>query len=195
MSYYMGDYYAGDPGIGSFFKKALGFGASLIPGVGGLASKMLGKVLPGGKAAAAITAASQATSQAIVRHPALSVAGAAGALATSGMMGMGVARMGSRAGAGMAIAGPLTGPARMPITPRYAPPGTKGYHPKKLGRGLVASDIWVRNRRMNPFNPRAARRASRRLHSLVRAYRKYIGFVSAKRPKGRPYIKRAKKSR
>lgn len=173
MSYYMGDFYRGDPGIGSFFsglvKKAVGF----IPGVGPIASSIAEKVLPGGArqaAAGAITAAAKRTAGTIVKHPVLSAAGAAGAL-------------GTMAGAG-AVAEKMMGGG---MTARH-----RGVHPCKSKHGCKHGDM-VPNRRMNPFNPRAARRAARRLHSLVRHYRKYVGFVSAKRPKGRPFIKRRKK--
>lgn len=172
MSYYMGDFYRGDPGIGSFFggliKKAVGF----IPGVGPIASSVLDTVLPGGarQAGKAVVAkAAGAASSAIIKHPVLSAAGAAGAL--GGAM-MGGAAVESRMGAGAAKA--------------------RGMHPCKSKHGCKHGAM-VPNRRMNPFNPRAARRASRRLHSLVRHYRKYIGFVSAKKPKGRPFMKRRKK--
>lgn len=172
MSYYMGDYYRGDPGIGSFFKGLVTKAVSFIPGVGPAASAVLGAVMPGGAktaAAGAITAAAGRVGSAIVKHPVLSAAGAAGALGTMAAAGAGVERM---------VAGP-SGKVR-------------GMHPCKSKHGCKHGAM-VPNRRMNPFNPRAARRASRRLHSLVRHYRKYIGFVSARKPKGRPFMKRRKK--
>ncbi len=96
MSYYMGDFYAsnrrmmgfpaGDPGFFSFLgglaKKAVGF----IPGVGPIASAAIGAVVPsiGGKIMGAVgrgRGVVRAAGTAIVKHPALSAAGAAGALA------------------------------------------------------------------------------------------------------------------
>lgn len=164
MSYYrpMGDYYRGDPGIGSFFggliKKAVGF----IPGVGPIASAVLSATEKAGSSSVV-----KAAKGAIIKHPVLSAAAAAGAV---GGMGAAAERM---------VMGHPGGRAR-------------GVHPCKSKHGCKHGDM-VPNRRMNPFNPRAARRAARRLHSLVRHYKKYVGFVSAKKPKGRPYIKRRKK--
>jgi len=86
MGYYQGDFYAGargDPGIGSFFgglvKSALGF----IPGVGPVISKVAEKIIPSGGAATAgrILKAGKGI---IMKHPVLSAAGAAGALALGG---------------------------------------------------------------------------------------------------------------
>jgi hypothetical protein len=97
VSYYMGDFYAsnrsmygfprGDPGFFSFLgglaKKAVGF----IPGVGPIASAALSAIPSRAKGGAVSTAVSAARTGivkaggAIVKHPALSAAGAAGALA------------------------------------------------------------------------------------------------------------------
>lgn len=95
MSYYMGDYpgrrmrgYRGDPGFFSFLgglaKTALGF----IPGVGPIAQKLIPDI--GAVSAPAIGRVSQIVSagrgamttagRAIVKHPALTAAGAAGAV-------------------------------------------------------------------------------------------------------------------
>lgn len=169
MSYYMGDYYRGDPGIGSFFAGLARKAVSFIPGVGPAISTALDVVMPGGAKAAGRAVAAKASS-AIIKHPVLSAAGAAGALGTMAAGGAVAERMTMGGGAGRA----------------------RGVHPCKSKHGCKHGAM-VPNRRMNPFNPRAARRAARRLHSLVRHYRKYIGFVSAKRPKGRPYIKSRKR--
>lgn len=112
MGYYrpQGDFYAGargDPGIGSFFRGLVTKATSFIPGVGPVVSGVLDKVLPGGArvapggiihavtmpAAGGVTAAATgaiikaggAVKGAIVKHPVLSAAGAAGAL--GGVMG------------------------------------------------------------------------------------------------------------
>jgi len=83
MGYYMGDYYAGsrgDPGLGSFFKGALGMGAGMIPGVGGIAGRVLGKL---GGAATKGRSVLKRGGEIIMKHPVLTGAGAAGiALAT-----------------------------------------------------------------------------------------------------------------
>lgn len=171
MSYYMGDFYRGDPGIGSFFaglaKKAVGF----IPGIGPIASSVLQTVMPGGARTAGkevVQKVAAGASSAIIKHPVLSAAGAAGALGTMAAGGAAVSRM-------------MSG-------------GAHGGHVlKKCGQPLKSGKVGKCHRRMNPFNPHAARRSARRLHSLIRHYRKYIGFVSARKPKGRPFIKRRKK--
>lgn len=168
MSYYMGDYYRGDPGIGSFLSGILGK-VPVIGSVLGPVTSAIQKVVtrPGPQsivsriaspAAAAITAAARSTAAVVVKHPVLSAAGAAGALA-------GTAAISERMGVGAGIT------------------GMKGHHiSKKTGRV-------VRNRRMNFCNPRALRRATRRLHSFARHYRKVVGFVAPRKPKGRMYFK------
>ena len=179
MSYYMGDYYSGDPGFWSsvwgLTKRAAGL---MIPG-GGLAAQVAERAAKPLSVVEKVRAiggrAVSAGKGAIIKHPVLSAAGAAGAL---GAMGAGVEHMvdvATMGGAHVRGMHPCKG-----LRPGHKP------HPCKTG-------AMVPNRRMNPFNPRAARRAARRLHSLVRHYRKYIGFVSAKKPKGRPFIKRRKK--
>jgi hypothetical protein len=81
--YYRGDYYRGDPGFFSFLggiaKKALGF----IPGVGPIAQSAAQRLLPSGAGAMVRRAGA-----AIVKHPVLSAAGAAGVVgAGAGVMG------------------------------------------------------------------------------------------------------------
>src|SRR5260370_13689932 len=87
MSYYRGDFYGrpkGDPGFFSFVKGIASGAANFIPGVGPIISKGL-QLLPGGGGAvkSAIEVGRGAivkSGQAIMRHPALSAAGAAGAI-------------------------------------------------------------------------------------------------------------------
>ena len=75
-------YYTGDPGFFSVAKGLLGGVASFIPGVGGFASKVISKIpLP---ARAAAGSAMRVAKGAIVKHPVLSAAGAAGALVLAG---------------------------------------------------------------------------------------------------------------
>jgi hypothetical protein len=71
-------YYSGDPGFFSLFKKAGSFAASFIPGVGGIASKVISKI-PTPVRAGAMRAGTM-----IAKHPVLSSAGAAGAIALGG---------------------------------------------------------------------------------------------------------------
>jgi hypothetical protein len=68
-------YYSGDPGFFSLLKKAGSFAASFIPGVGGVASKVISKI-PTPVRAGAMRAGTM-----IAKHPVLSSAGAAGAIA------------------------------------------------------------------------------------------------------------------
>jgi len=90
---YRGDYYRGDPGffsaIGGLVKKAVGF----IPGVGPIASGALGmigggatKVAGGGGKMAVMKGAIGKIGGAIKKHPVLSAAGAAGAMAGVGAL-------------------------------------------------------------------------------------------------------------
>jgi len=100
MSYYQGDYgfsqlkragvYRGDPGFFSFLgnvaKSAMGF----IPGVGPILSKVAGAIPlhAGGTVAKAVEAGRGAivkVGSGIVKHPVLSAAGAAGAVAAGGI--------------------------------------------------------------------------------------------------------------
>ena len=113
MGYYMGDFYRGyrgDPGFFSFLgglaKKAVGF----IPGVGPALSAGISAVgsLKKGSAMVKAVAAPMVTRGvgAVMRHPVLSAAGAAGAVMTAA----GAAHMvhrGSSAAAGMAA--PMAG--------------------------------------------------------------------------------------
>jgi hypothetical protein len=108
---------------------------------------------------------------AIVKHPVLSAAGAAGAI---GIAGTAAAEHLMMAGGGVA---------------------PKGYHMSKpKGGRCPSSPHLVRNRRMNVANGRALSRAVRRLHHFARKYRKVVGFVSPKRPKGRMYFRKKKKA-
>ncbi len=172
MPYYMGDYYRGDPGIGSFFRKALSFGASFIPGIGGGISRAIS-----GAGARALPAAAGVATTGIVRragtmmghgaasvgriiskHPVLSAAGAAGAIGALG--GFEGERM---------VAGGAGGAPR-------------GFHRcKHPGR---CKSEFVRNRRMNVCNPRALRRSLRRAHGFVKLAMRTIHLVHPKK-KGR----------
>ena len=108
MSYYQGDFYQGDPGFFSFlgklgkgiFSAATGLGggggtkiikaAPSLPGVGTMMSKVM-------KSPLAVRAG-----RAIVKHPVLSAAGAAGAI---GMMGAGAGAAIGRRGMVHAVPG------------------------------------------------------------------------------------------
>jgi len=156
MGYYMGDFYAGargDPGLGSFFKGALGMGLNMIPGVGGVAGKIVSKL--GGAATAGRTAV-KAARGIIMKHPVLSAAGAAGIVGVAG---------GAVAEHAMIASG-----AR----------GPRGFHHCKSKHGCKHGE-WVRNRRMNVCNPRALRRAIRRTHGFAKLAMRTIHLVHPKK--------------
>src|SRR5260221_11305743 len=67
-------YSTGDPGFFSLLKKGASLAASFIPGVGGVASKIISKI-PTPVRAGAMRAGTM-----IAKHPVLSAAGAAGAI-------------------------------------------------------------------------------------------------------------------
>jgi hypothetical protein len=167
MGYYQGDFYAGsrgDPFWGALGKMA-------ISGVSGLLHRGKAKLLGSGTiatAAGAGTAIMKRGGAMIMKHPVLSAAGAAGALGTAGL----AERM---------LPGQHRGASAMGFG---ACP--KGHHISKK------SGACVRNRRMNVANGRALGRAVRRLHHFAKKYRKVVGFVSPKRPKGRMYFKKRK---
>jgi hypothetical protein len=182
MGYYQGDYYAGGKGgIGSFLKGAIGHGLGMIPVAGSSLKAIYGGIAHGmGRPAAAgmaatggIVGAGRAIAArgtaAIIKHPVLSAAAAAGAV---GLVGAGVEHH-IMAGGGMA--------------------GVKGFHMSKpRGGHCPSAPHLVRNRRMNVANGRALGRAVRRLHHFAKKYRKVVGFVSPHRPKGRMYFRKRK---
>jgi hypothetical protein len=171
MGYYRGDYYAGvrgDPGFFSFLGGVAKSAVGLIPGVGPVLSSVLQKI-PGRAAPAAAGVASTggmaiirkgagAVGGAILKHPVLSAAGAAGAVGALGM-----------AGAEHLMAGGGACPRGFHIS--------KSKHAKHFG-------ACVRNRRMNPCNPRALRRSIRRAHAFTKLAMKTIHLVHPKK-KGR----------
>jgi hypothetical protein len=171
VSYYQGDFYQGDPGffgsLGKVFRGVASSVAGFIPGVGPVASKVLAK-LPGGAGGALARVGG-----AIIKHPVLSAAGAAGTIGVAGM----VAR-GAPMGMGMGAGG---------VAPR-------GFHHCKSKRGCRGG-VFVRNRRMNPCNGRALKRAIRRAHAFERIAKHVIGFSSPRKPKGHMYFKRKRKSK
>src|SRR5260370_42697595 len=65
-------YYSGDPGFFSLFKKAGSFAASFIPGVGGVASKLISKI------PTPVRAGAMRAGTLIAKHPVLSSAVARG---------------------------------------------------------------------------------------------------------------------
>ena len=180
MGYYQGDFYRGargDPGffgfLGGLAKSAVG----LIPGVGPVASKIIGGIggaisKPVARASAAgagmgamsiVKKGAAAVGGAIVKHPVLSAAGAAGAVGALGTMG---------------------------AEHLLAPGGAhKGFHISRR-TGKV-----VRNRHMNPCNPKALRRAVHRALRFKKIAMKTIHLVSPRAAKGKRWggFKKARK--
>ncbi len=151
--YYQGDYYEGDPfgplaalmpfakrmGVKLLTKIRGGAGTALARRVGGPLMK-----LPG---AGPIVRVGERVGGAIVRHPVLSAAGAAG------------------------VAGALGG--RMSVG---------------MGRRRVPRAFGKR-RRMNPYNPRALRRAVRRAQAFSRMAKRVLRFTSPHPVRGRAHFK------
>ena len=79
-------YYQGDPGFFSIVKSLAGGAVSMIPGVGGLAGRVISKIPTGVRGGMA------RAGTAIVKHPVISAAGAAGGVAAVAAGGAG--RMG-----------------------------------------------------------------------------------------------------
>ncbi len=100
----------------------------------------------------------------IMKHPVLTAGGAAGL----GGLALG-------AGAEKMLAGGMC---------------PKGHHISKKGKHAGAC---VKNRHMNPCNPKALRRASRRAHAFLRISNKLVRYYMPHKKKGRPYIKARKK--
>jgi hypothetical protein len=172
MGYYQGDFYAGAQGD-PFWGALVGIARK---GIGALVGAARGRGAPtaAGVASTAITkvtAASRAIIQRgtaqIIKHPVLSAAGAAG------------------------VVGAAVGAESMALMHPGGGACVKGFHMSKPKGGRCPSPPHlVRNRRMNVANGRALGRAVRRLHHFARKYRKVVGFVSPRKPKGRMYFRK-----
>jgi hypothetical protein len=155
MGYYMGDYYAGDPGFFSFLGKVAKTAVGFIPGIGPVAKGAIEAVSSAAGRVGSRVAASKVgpiatrAGSAIMKHPVLTAAGAAGAVGAVGasMRGM----RGAPAAAGMASMRAVR------------------------GAGMR------RHRRMNACNPKALRRAIRRTHSFAKLAMKTIHLVHPKK--------------
>jgi hypothetical protein len=159
MGYYEGDYYAGaqgDPFWGALLGIGKKLGGMLLGGVrgGGGRTASTGTLATLAEKGGAIVRAGKGM---IIKHPVLSAAGAAGALGALG-------------GAG---ARSMMGPGGQ----------MRGFHHCKSKHGCKSGE-WVRNRHMNPCNPRALRRAIRRATRFTHLAMKTIHLVHPKK-KGR----------
>jgi hypothetical protein len=155
MGYYVGDFYGtGDPGIGSFFGGLAKKAIGSIPGIGPAASAIVSTI---GRGRAATAGVVKAAGGVIMKHPVVSGAAAAGIIGTAAVSGTRMMMGGG--GGGLA---------------------PKGYHLCKSKHGCKRGQF-VRNRHMNPCNPRALRRAIRRTHSFARLAMHTIHLVHPKK--------------
>ena len=147
-------YYRGDPGffsvLGSLGRSLGSAAVSMIPGVGGSLAKVVDKIPVG------LKSAMRMGGSAIIKHPVLSGAGAAAAIAVGG-----------------AEAG------RMGVFGRSA-----GKHPSKRHLHALAMGLRRARPRMNATNVHALRRAIRRTSSFARLAMKVIHITHPKK-KGR----------
>lgn len=175
MSYYQGDfygrggYYRGDPGFFSFIGGLAKGAVGMIPGVGPALASGLG-ALTKPKMASAIVKAGEGTLATRAMKGVTSIVKGHPVLSAAGAAGA----LGLGLGAG---AEALMGGAKR---------GRRGFHMNKHGK-------MVRNRYMNPCNPRALRRAIRRAHGFERLAKHVLGFSSPRKPKGHMYFKRKRK--
>lgn len=179
--YYRGDYYRGDPFLGGLIAKGAAF----------LGKKVLPKVLPA--AAKFIFGANPLTkgSQIITRPLGRAVSAAATAATIVG----GVQAVRGIAGGGGGGLPTLPGLGGLPPIPSFGPGGPRmqmgamngacppGFHPDK-----ATGTKCVRNRRMNPANPAALRRAIRREAGFIKLARRTLkgtGVVIGRRSVGK----------
>lgn len=81
----------------------------------------------------------------------------------------------------------------MAVSPgRVVRPSGKGYYTARHLRALQAG-LTRAKPRMNPFNPRALRRAARRAHAFLRMSRHLVGYYQPHAKKGKAYIKVGRK--
>ncbi len=168
MGYYQGDYYAGDPGLFSFLGKvgkiALSAGKAqlgIVP-TGPKLAKIAAPAAAGISAVGMGRTAVQKVTSTIVKHPVMSAAGAAGVIGAGGLAAGRMTKQALDVGAGMRMH-----------------PGMRGMHiSRRTGQ-------MVRNKRMNPCNIHALRKAIRRASSFSRIAKKVLRFTSPRPPKGR----------
>jgi hypothetical protein len=67
--------------------------------------------------------------------------------------------------------------------------------PEMIRRSHAIGASLRRRRRMNPYNPKALRRAVRRAHAFARMARQVLRFVSPKPPRGRMVFRAHKRKK
>lgn len=156
--------YQGDPGLGGFLKKAAGLAMNFLPG-GGIV-KTVGGIILGGIAG---NAAGKISAQQPIMLPSRPGIGAAPPLQV-GPVGINLPYAGPP-GVGITVAGQHLG-----ITPANGNGAIPaGYRPNKSsyflrdGTFVEKGSRYVKARRRNPLNPRAADRAISRLESAKKA--------------------------
>jgi hypothetical protein len=140
-------YYAGDPGFFSIVKSIAGGAASMIPGVGGLVGRAISKI------PAPIRGGAMRVGTTIAKHPVLSAAGAASAVATGGI-----------------VAG------RSGMFGRPA-----GKHPSARHLHALAMGLRRARPRMNVTNVHALRRSLRRTMGFAKLAMKVIHITHPKK--------------
>jgi hypothetical protein len=88
---------------------------------------------------------------------------------------------------GTAMVGPIAAGAG-----RVMRPSGKGYYTARHLHALQMGRTRAKPR-MNPFNPTALRRASRRAHAFLRMSRKLVRYYVGKAKKGKAYIGKRKR--
>jgi hypothetical protein len=149
--YYRGDYYRGDPFIGTVLRGAARFAAPVARAVGRRVGAA-GRALLGMRGVRTAATLGTATGVGVAAEEAARTIGRRAVDVVVGPTGGGSPNYaeGTETGSGMVVMG----------AKGMCPPG---FHPNKSDgpRGPKGS-YCVRNRRMNPLNPRALRRALRR---------------------------------
>jgi hypothetical protein len=166
VSYYQGDFYQGD--LGGFFGKLWGAAK-------GLAGTALG-FMPGGSVLGKVVSKLPGGARGVMEK-ALPIVKAGGRAIIKHPVLSAAGAAGAIGAAGLA---------------------SRGLHGSLPGRGMHISKRtghMVRNRRMNPCNGRALRRAIRRAHAFERLAKHVIGFSSPRKPRGHMYFKRKRKAK
>lgn len=177
MSYYMGDYYAGDPGffgsLGRIFKSVAGSAVKGIPGVGSIVSGVGSIIRKGALPSLSIPYGPPET------RKMLQAAGVA--LPPVPMPGGGMMSLGAPGALRTIEGGAAVSPQHCF---RTSPRGRRIRVNCRTGKAI---------RHMRVTNPKALRRAIRRANGFAKLARKVLHFTSPKAPKGRAIFKKRRK--
>lgn len=167
MPYYRGDYYRGDYYRGDFWSTLGHIGKGVVDAVTG----NFGGAVSEGAQALGIGGGSSGPPAAPGRGIAVMPGGAPSQPLPRGLMGI-----------------PSLGGLKNPPLPEVQMVNGRpqsGYHQIKSG---PHAGYWTKNRRMNPLNVRALRRADRRARAFLAITRSVVKHYVPKQPKGRSYI-------